>query len=252
MALVIFLIGACIGSFYLVLGLRLPKEENPFIGRSECDNCHHKLAFWQMFPVLSYIFLGGKCYYCKKHISILNPLVELIVAFLFLFAYLHYGISYEMFMFMITSSLVVIIYISDFKYMIINDTPLVVSSILIFILKFIYYGRKEALISLSLGILMFTIMYLIKILGDKMFHRESLGGGEIKFAFVIGIAVGYKLGLCVLILSCFLAIPYSLASYMLKKNNEVPYGPFLASSLFVVSTFSYKFLKLLELIFISL
>ena len=95
-------------------------------------------------------------------------------------------------------------------------------------------------------------MLFIKIIGDKIFKRESLGGGDIKFAFIIGLTLGFQLGLCALILSTFLALPYSCAALMLKKNNEVPYGPFLASSLFIVFTFSTKFINLLDLIFISL
>ena len=95
-------------------------------------------------------------------------------------------------------------------------------------------------------------MYLVKIIGDVLFKRESLGGGDIKFKFLMGMILGFRLGLCALILSTFLALPYSCATLMLKKNNEVPYGPFLASSLFIVFFFSEKFISLLNLIFISL
>ena len=94
-------------------------------------------------------------------------------------------------------------------------------------------------------------MYLIKLLGDVMFKKESLGGGDIKFAFVMGLSLGIQIGLCALILSTFLALPYSIASIMLKKNNEVPYGPFLAASLFIAFLFLDKFQSLLDLIAIS-
>ena len=138
-----------------------------------------------------------------------------------------------------------LIFISDFSYYIILDSPLIISSILLFILKFIFFGYKDALISIVSGISLFLVMYLIKIIGDKLFKRESLGGGDIKLAFVIGYALGFRLSLIAIILSSFLALPYSVASLKLQKNNEVPFGPFLVSSLFIVFLFQDKFINIL-------
>ena len=138
-----------------------------------------------------------------------------------------------------------LIFISDFSYYIILDSPLIIASILLFILKFIFLGYKDALISIVSGILLFLVMYLIKIIGDKLFKRESLGGGDIKLAFVIGYALGFRLSLIAIILSSFLALPYSVASLKLQKNNEVPFGPFLVSSLFIVFLFQDKFINIL-------
>ena len=90
-----------------------------------------------------------------------------------------------------------------------------------------------------------NIKNLIKIIGDKLFKRESLGGGDIKLAFVIGYALGFRLSLIAIILSSFLALPYSVASLKLQKNNEVPFGPFLVSSLFIVFLFQDKFINIL-------
>jgi leader peptidase (prepilin peptidase)/N-methyltransferase len=252
MALIIFILGTCLGSFYLVIGKRLPQGLNAINDRSRCDHCGHQLAWYDLVPIFSYVFLRGKCRYCKKTISPLNLIVELTMGLLFTFAYLYYDKSYDVFMFMVVSSLMMIIFISDFSYFIILDSPLVVGGILILILKIYYLGWQETGYSILAGFFLFFTMLLIKVIGDKMFNRESLGGGDIKFSFIMGLCLGTRLGLCALILSTFLALPYSFASLMLKKNNEVPYGPFLASSLFVVFAFTEKFLALLDLIFISL
>ena len=170
----------------------------------------------------------------------------------FAFGYLYYGFCYEMYMFYIIFSLMIIIFISDFSYYIILDSPLVVSSILIIILDFIYLGFHETVSHIASGVFLFLVMYGIKLLGDLIFKRESLGGGDIKFAFVIGLILGFRLSLVSLILSTFLALPYSFAFLALKKNNEVPYGPFLAASLFLVFVFLTKFNNLLDYIFLSL
>ena len=252
MVVLIFLIGLCLGSFYLVVGKRLPKRLNAINDRSKCDSCGHVLAWYDLIPIFSFVILKGKCRYCHKKISLLNPLVEICMGILFVYAYLHYQTGYEMYMFMITSSLMMIIFISDFSYFIILDSPLVIGGILIIILKLMNFGLKETGLSILSGIILFLCMLFIKFIGDKIFKRESLGGGDIKFSFIIGLVLGYRLGLCTLILSTFLALPYSFAALMLKKNNEVPYGPFLASSLFLVFAFTDKFLNLLDLISISL
>ena len=252
MWLLIFILGTCLGSFYLVIGKRLPQGLNAINDRSKCDHCGHVLAWYDLIPIFSYLFLRGKCRYCKKRISPLNLIVEVTMGLLFIFAYLYYPEHYDIYMFMITSSLMMIIFISDFSYYIILDSPLIIGGLLILFLKIYYFGLKETGYAIIAGIILFLTMLLIKIIGDKIFKRESLGGGDIKFSFIIGLCLGYRLGLCALILSTFLALPYSFASLMLKKNNEVPYGPFLASSLFIVFAFTEKFLNFLDLIFISL
>lgn len=252
MIVMFFLIGLCLGSFYLVIGKRLPQGLNAVNDRSKCDSCGHVLAWYDLIPIFSFVILGGKCRYCHKRISFLNPIVEISMGLLFAYAYYRYQISYEMYMFMITSSLMMIIFISDFSYYIILDSPLVLGGLLTIILKLSYFGLKETGLSILSGVILFACMLLIKVIGDKIFKRESLGGGDIKFSFIIGLVLGYRLGLCALILSTFLALPYSFAALMLKKNNEVPYGPFLASSLFLVFAFTEKFLNLIDLIFVSL
>ena len=249
MAIVFFIAGLFLGSFYLVLGLRLPKKEDVIFSRSHCDSCGHTLKWYNLIPIFSYIFQKGKCTYCHQKISPLNIIVELATAVLFMIGYIMYGFSYEFYMYLIITSLMIIIFVSDFNYMIILDSPLVVAIILILILKFVYFGYKEALLGIVNGLLLFAVMYFIQFLGEKIFKRESLGGGDVKFSFIIGLALNFQLGLIVLILSTFLALPYSLSCLYLTKNNEVPYGPFLVGALFIVFVFLDKFQALLNFIF---
>ena len=247
MEVLLFIIGACLGSFYLVVGKRLPINEDIFFSRSKCDNCKKNLKWYDLIPIFSYVFLKGKCRYCGKKISPLNLITEISMGMLFALGYHCMPGGYNLYACFVLISLVMLIFISDFSYYIILDSPLIISSILLFILKFIYFGYKDALLSLISGILLFLVMYLIKIIGDNIFKRESLGGGDIKLAFVIGYTLGFKLSLIALILSSFLALPYSVASLKLQKNNEVPFGPFLVSSLFIVFLFQDKFANILSL-----
>ena len=92
---IIFIFGMVIGSFFNVLGYRLPKKESIVFPSSHCPNCKHKLNFRDLFPVLSYLFLKGKCRYCKIKISPIYPLIELITGILFVISYLIFGISID-------------------------------------------------------------------------------------------------------------------------------------------------------------
>lgn len=249
MALFIFILGLILGSFYLVIATRLPKEEDVLLSRSHCDSCKKDLKWYNLIPVFSFIFQRGKCSYCHKNISIEHIVVELITGISFLVCYLIFGFSYEFYLGLFIISLTIIIYISDFKYMIILDSPLVVVSVVTIIMKWGYFGFKEAMFSILCGISLFVIMLFVQKIGEIIFKKEALGGGDIKLAFVIGLVLNFKLGLVALILSTFLALPYSLASLYLVKNDQVAYGPFLAGALMIVFFLSDKFEILFNFLF---
>ncbi len=255
MSILMFIIGAILGSFYLVVGTRLPLKENIITGRSRCDNCHKTLKWYELIPIISYLIQGGKCRHCHKPIKIEHLIIEIVTGLLFLFGYLYFGMTIKLGIFLVIISLALIIFISDFKYMIILDSPLIISTILLIILKYFEIGLKNTLFACLYGIALFVFMYLVKLLGDKLFKRESLGGGDIKLCFIIGLTLGYygiglRMGLICIIFSAFLALPYAIASVYLKKKNELPYGPFLIFSLVIIFIFLKKFYNLL--IFFSL
>ena len=116
MAVIIFIIGACLGSFYLVVGKRLPKNEDIILSRSKCDSCNHTLFWYDLIPIFSYIFLLGKCRYCHKKISITNLLIEISMGLLFSIGYIYMGFSYRYFIYLILISLMILIFITDFLY----------------------------------------------------------------------------------------------------------------------------------------
>ncbi len=177
---------------------------------------------------------------------ILNLFIGVINAVILLISYYDYGISYEFFMALIVFGLVVIIFMTDFKYMIILDSPLVISGVLTIILKAYYKGFKAMGISILSGIILFLFMLLIAFIGKKIFKRDALGGGDIKLALVIGLILDLRLGLIAIVLSSLIALPYALASMMLVKTREVPYGPFLAGSMGLVFMFIDKFTNLIN------
>ena len=249
MAVLLFFIGAILGSFYLVIGTRLPKGEDVLFSRSKCNSCNHILKWYNLIPIFSYVFQRGKCSYCHKKIASEHLWVEIATGLLFVFTYYYLPAGYDFYIGLIISSLLIIIFVSDFKYMIILDSPLIITGILVSILKLIFFGIRATLISLCSGISLFCVMLLLFQLGKLLFKKEALGGGDIKLAFIMGLILDFKLGLVALVLSTFVALPYALASLEIKKNNEFPYGPFLAGSLFIVFYHYDKFLLLIDFLF---
>ena len=245
MIIFMFILGAIFGSFYLVIGTRMPLKENVFTGRSRCDNCKNELRWYELIPIISFILQMGKCRNCKKKISVEHLLIEIVTGLLFAVGYMYYGKTLEFLIYLILISVSIIIFVSDFKYMIILDSTWIIGSILILLIKFIAYGTGSFFQSIISGIGLFSVMYLIKIIGDKIFKKESLGGGDIKLSFLIGSIVGFRLGLISLVFASFLALPYALTQVYLNKKNELPYGPFLIAATVIIFVFLEKFTNLL-------
>ena len=245
MGVCLFIIGAILGSFYLVIGTRLPLKENVITGRSRCDHCKIELKWYELIPIISYVFQLGKCRNCHKKINIVHFIIEIISGLLFVFGYFYYGMNDELLIYLVLISVTILIFVSDFKYMIILDSTWIIGSILILLIKFINYGYHSFFQSILCGLGLFITMYIIKLIGDKLFKKESLGGGDIKLSFLIGSTIGFRLGLISLIFASFLALPYALTQIYLNKKNELPYGPFLIASTVIIFIFLEKFSNLL-------
>ena len=92
-----FVIGTLFGSFFTLATYRIPRKQDIMVKRSYCTSCKHELGFFDLIPVLSYVFLGGKCKYCKEKISIRYPLFEVFNGLFFLLTYYLFGISLILF-----------------------------------------------------------------------------------------------------------------------------------------------------------
>ena len=250
--LYLFIIGLFVGSFYNVVALRLCKNESIVFPGSHCVNCNHKLSWYELIPVFSYIGLRGRCHHCKKHISLQYPLIELLTGILFALSFYIFGFSYNTLISIVLCSIVIITYITDSKYMVILDEVLVVGSILILLIYLIFEGIVPSLWHLFDALIVFLIMVLVKFLGDFAFKQESLGWGDVKLSFIAGLVLGINLGIAYIVLGSFLAFPYALYISIKKKDSILPFGPFLATSLLVIfwnySAISSFFMTLLGVV----
>ena len=246
-----FIIGAVLGSFYMVVGDRLSNNESIVVPRSHCSKCNYILSWYELIPIVSYIIQRGKCKNCHTKLSISYMLIEILSGTLFALSYYLYDFNYEFFMSIIISSLLIIIYVSDFKYLIINDEPLIIAITLSIITNFIFLGTIKGLYLIISGLVMFIFMYLVKLFGDKAFKRESLGGGDIKLSFFIGCTLGLRLAFVSLIIASFLALPYASYYVVKKQEREIPFGPFLITGVLITFMLSNQIRFVLELIMLA-
>ncbi len=226
--LLFFVLGTIFGSFYNVVGYRVPKGESLLYPPSHCTVCNHKLGAFELIPILSFLLLGGKCKKCGSKISLFYPIFEFFSGVLFAFSYYAYGFSYECLLCIVFISMLLIIIISDYQTMIIPDSVLIVFSIVILLIKFKMYGFGGVGFSLLNSLASFLFMFTLKLFGDFIFKKESMGGGDIKLLAVFGLTIGFPMSVISVFLAAIIGLPISIIILKRTSSHEIPFGPFLA------------------------
>ncbi len=252
--ILIFVFGLLLGSFYNVVGYRIPNNLSIVRPHSFCPKCRHELKWYELIPVLSYIIQGGKCRKCKCHISFFYPFIELLTGILFAISYLVFGFSYEFALSVLIISFMVIVIVSDTNFLIIPDEVTVFFLIITLVVQFIFKGYAYVLSSILYGLFMFLMMYFVMFMGKKILKEEALGGGDVKLMFFVGIILNaitpitmtdiitwwYLInGFFHIFLASCLAAPFAVLSILTKKGRAIPFGPFLLTSLFIMFIFSF-------------
>lgn len=191
--LYLFIIGLCFGSFVNAFVWRLKKNKNWVTGRSICTHCKHKLAYFDLIPVLSFVMLRGKCRYCKKKIGD-SPLTELFVATVFAGSYYFWPFIlsgegwFRLGVWLVAVVLLAAMFLYDVKWMILPNklTYLllglaIVQLLVLFVLRdFDYETLKLALVSTAVGGGLFHLIYLAS-------KGRYIGGGDVKLGYAYGL-----------------------------------------------------------------
>lgn len=228
--IVFFIFGCVFGSFFAVIGERLPKGENFTTSSSHCNTCNHKLGFFDMIPVITYLLNKGKCKYCKASIPVLLPIVELLTGLLASVSYYSFGFSYDILIAFGVIAIFMIVLVSDLNYYIIPDEVLIFFIFYFIILQYLKGGINLMSTRVVTGVFLFLLMYFIMILGEKIFKRESLGGGDVKLMFIFGLVLEPILGVLSIFIASVIALIPSLYILLKNKDHMIPFGPFLIIS----------------------
>jgi len=228
--LFVLIFGLCVGSFLNCFIYRLEKRRK-MTGRSFCPHCKHGLAWQDLFPVFSFIFLWGKCRYCHKNISIQYPLVEILtgIVFLLVFTFCAPGLGLQnlirfIFLLYIFSSLI-IIFIYDLKHYIIPDKVLLpaICVALFYRLFLSFVLVPNYLLAAVVASGLFFLVFLFT--GGK-----GMGLGDVKLAILMGLLLGFFNVLVALFLAFFFGAIIGIIMMIYQRKSlksEIPFGPFL-------------------------
>lgn len=232
--IIFFIFGSVMGSFYHVLATRLSKNQSIITPASHCEKCNHPLRWYELIPIVSYLIQGGKCRECKAKLSISYLLIEICTGIMFAVCFHAFDFSLELISALIFVSSLIIIIISDIEYMIILDEVLIFAVFGIIIVDIFDVGLYVTAERVLAGIGAFITMLAIKKIGDIVFKQESLGGGDIKLMFMVGLVIGYPMAVCNIFFATFIAFPIALFLLISKKDNIIPFGPFLSMSAIIL------------------
>ncbi|QBP40771.1 prepilin peptidase [Paenisporosarcina antarctica] len=226
-----FIYGLIFGSFFNVVGLRVPKNESIVNPPSHCTVCDRRLTFKDLVPVFSFIFLKGKCRVCGTKINWIYPVMELTTGILFAFAYWKIGFSLELIVAILFVSMLVIITVSDLAYMLIPDKVLLFFGILLIIARVFSPLDPwwDSILGAAGG---FGLLLLIAILS-----KGGMGGGDIKLFAVIGLVLGIIPTLLTLFLAAFIGAIVGVIHLRRSKQGRktpVPFGPSIALAAIIV------------------
>ncbi|MDH3892009.1 MAG: prepilin peptidase [candidate division Zixibacteria bacterium] len=223
--------GLVVGSFLNVVIYRVPRKIGFVAGSSRCPHCSQPLKWFHNIPLLSFLALRGKCANCKESISLRYPLVELLNSLFYLYCYWQFGLSLHSVALGFLASSLLLIFFIDLDFQIIPDSITIPGMIVGLGISFAPggIGIVNALIGLVVG---GGALYAIAVLGDWLFKKESMGGGDIKMAAMLGSFMGWQKILLVFISSAVIGVVVTLGlmlfSARLRRERLVPFGPFLS------------------------
>lgn len=223
--------GLAMGSFLNCWAYRLTTGESILKGRSHCPACGHTLGALDLIPVASYVFLGGKCRYCKEKLSIRYLVAELVCAAYFVSVVWHFDVTPEALKFLIMGSLLFCAGLVDLETQIIPDR-LIIGVIANFLL-FTLLSKQPVLPALWQGVVgglsISLPLLIVVLLMDRILKRESMGGGDIKLLFAIGMYFTWQKNLFLLIVACVAGIILGLSKKGFRDDKEnpgaFPFGP---------------------------
>ncbi len=223
-----FVYGLIIGSFLNVCIYRIPQNISVAKGRSYCPHCKHTLNVLDLVPVLSFVFLRGRCRYCRERISPRYATLELITAVLFSLVYICFGWSADAVLGCLLASTLIVVTFIDIDTFNIPDRLHIVILSLAIIRLFIY---RDGLPNHLLGIVVISLpMFIIA------YFTNGFGGGDIKLMAAAGLYLGAPLAVLAFFISIITGGIYGVSLLLLKKagrKSKLAFGPFLCLGILV-------------------
>ena len=244
-------LGACLGSFVNCLAWRMVHGESVWKGRSHCAECNHQLSALDLVPVLSWLFLRGRCRYCGQKVSPRYVVAELLCAAYFVSMVWAYGLTVHALALCVLGCILLGLSLVDLDTFTIPN-GFVVAGIVVWVASFAFFGVDMRTIGVGMLMLGLTgnpvlavlidglvgafavagVLLALSFAFDKVVGRQSLGGGDIKLLFVVGLFLGLAASVLNLIVACVVGIVFSLATQRSRRDSDdprvFPFGPSIA------------------------
>ncbi len=227
--MILFIFGLIVGSFLNVVIYRVPRGESIVLPPSHCPNCNHRLKWLDLFPVLSFLYLKGRCRYCNAVIGLRYPLVELLTAFLSVLTWWRFGWSLDFGVYLVFVYVLIGIALIDFDHQIIPNC-LSYPTIVIGTIFSIFQGRLgEALVG---GIIAGGLLLLVALI-----YPKGMGMGDVKYLALVGVFLGLEKALYVLFLGSVFGVLIIMPMMLMKRfvrSQPFAFGPFLVIATLVI------------------
>ena len=234
-AIIVFIFGTIIGSFLNVVIYRIPKGESIIFPSSKCQSCQTPLKWYHNIPIFSWLFLAGKCAFCKAPISKQYPIIEFLTGIIFITLYFKLGLVWYLPFVAASFAALFALVVIDFKYMAVPDT--VNFAALIFALI-----QPDLLHALMYAAIAAGGLYLIGLFSSLLAGKQAMGGADVIVAATMGALLGFPHFFVALFLSALLAMIPAL----IHRTTGVPFVPFLALSAFIVYLYDSEATELLK------
>ncbi len=220
--------GIVIGSFLNVCIYRVPRKESIVSTRSHCMSCGYQLKWYDLVPVLSYLFLRGKCRSCGKPISIQYPIIEMLNGIIYIIIFQKFGFSYTTILYCLVASALLVLSVIDFR---IYEIPDGINGLLggIAVIRVVLDLRNLALYLIGFFCVS-SFLFLIYLISKG----SAIGGGDIKLMAVGGLLLGYQQIFVAFLLGCILgSILHLLRMKISKEDRVLAFGPYLSMGIFL-------------------
>lgn len=231
----IFILGAVVGSFLNVCIYRMPHSTSIVKPASHCPNCKKPILWYDNIPILSFIILKARCRFCKAKISWQYPIVEFLTALIFLLFFNYFGLNWELMVYLVLSCGLIVSTFIDIEHRIIPDEISVGGIAVGLLFSFLFPSLQKATshwwslgYSLLGALIGGGVIFLMGTIGDWIFKKESIGGGDVKLLAAIGAFMGWQKVLLAFFLAPLFGAVVGIIVKIKTKESVIPYGPFLS------------------------
>ena len=223
------LLGLVMGSALNCLAMRIVAGERwSGNARSACPKCGHTLSAMELIPLVSWLIQRGKCRHCKAPISIRYPLTEAILAAVFAALLLKFGLTAELVSAMVFAGCLLCLSLVDLQTQIIPDRFILIP-IAVRAAQLLLTGGFSALMGASIpGFIIAGAVLVISLIMDKILKKDTMGGGDIKLLFVIGLFLTLPECLLMVMLACIIGIVMAAILMRVDSETAFPFGPALS------------------------